>query len=154
MIFWNITFWNLKLKFLKKKILEVKTFIKYITQESKDSKLENNSLNDKMKIFQHQNQVFNKHSEILDNVLKSQKPSNDQNGLGFTSSCDSASTSGLKTIKFVKATNVEVEKVKVDEKSKTSFSLKTIEKPKMVKKFHSPKHGLGYGQKKNSKKIF
>ncbi|KAI3745245.1 hypothetical protein L1987_58354 [Smallanthus sonchifolius] len=116
------------------------------------------SSKDEMKSFQHHKQTlstFNKSSEILDDLLKAQKPSNGKSGLGFSNDTDVASTSKTKSTTFVKAKNLEVDrnillkaKAKVAQTSKVS-----IEKPQVVKRFYKPKQEPGYVKDKHPRQV-
>ncbi|KAI3807516.1 hypothetical protein L1987_23446 [Smallanthus sonchifolius] len=135
-----------KIKELENELLEIKNFNNVLIKDSNDLKKENESLKVEMKNLQHHKQTlstFNKSSEILDDLLKAQKPSNDKSGLGFTNDTNVASTSKTKPTTFVKAKNVEVDR-NILLKAKVAQTRKfSIEKPQVIKQFCKPKQGLG-----------
>ncbi|KAI3821881.1 hypothetical protein L1987_09456 [Smallanthus sonchifolius] len=85
-------------------------------------------------------------SEILDDLLKAQNPSNEKSGLGFSNDTNVASTSKTKPTTFVKAKNVEVDRnILLKAKAKVAQTRKvSIEKPQVVKQFNKPKQGPRY----------
>ncbi|KAI3744980.1 hypothetical protein L1987_58079 [Smallanthus sonchifolius] len=141
--------WKARIKELVKELLEIKNFNDVLIKDSNDLKKGNEILKNEMKIFQHHKQTlstFNKSSEILDGILKAQKPSNEKSGLVFSNDTNVASTRKTKPTTFVKGRIVEVDrnillkaKTKVVQTTKVSF-----EKPQVVKQLYKPKKGLGY----------
>ena len=89
----------------------------------------------------------------LDNVLSSQKPSNDKTGLGYTSE-GSSSSEPKKEVKFVLAKNVEKPKVKKPIVEKSKVEIPTVEKKVLGSRPMAKKKSLPNSQREPQVKHF